>query len=275
MIARKIAVLFHENDRRRLASYAITYLADFWRRDGHRVDFLFGIRERVPADLVVVHVDRSVVPDEYLDFARRYPIALNGSVTDIRKSAISANLLRPGDAYEGAVIVKSNLNDGGAPERERRSRWKRLLRRRDRDEPAFRTSQDYRVYRSLAELPPDEFARSDRVIEKFLPEFADAIFFVRHYEFLGDRATCTRLAARTPIVKDRNVVRTEEVEPDPEIVEARRRLEFDYGKFDYTIHDGRAVLLDANKTTGADRFVTPELEARRRRRAEGLYAYFR
>jgi hypothetical protein len=30
----------------------------------------------------------------------------------------------------------------------------------------------------------------------------------------------------------------------------RSRLGFDYGKFDYVMHEGRAVLLDANSTPG-------------------------
>ena len=66
----------------------------------------------------------------------------------------------------------------------------------------------------------------------------------------------------------------EEIEPHLEIVEAQRRLKFDYGKFDYVIHDGQPVLLDANKTTGADRIRSPELNARRRHRANGIYSYF-
>ena len=66
----------------------------------------------------------------------------------------------------------------------------------------------------------------------------------------------------------------EEVDPHPEIVQMRKRLNFDYGKFDYVVHNGRAVLFDANKTTGADRVTTPRLNARRRHRADGIYSYF-
>ena len=55
----------------------------------------------------------------------------------------------------------------------------------------------------------------------------------------------------------------------------RQELGFDYGKFDYVVHDGRPVLLDANKTTGAAGLpLTPELVAARRYRAEGLYSFF-
>jgi hypothetical protein len=107
-----------------------------------------------------------------------------------------------------------------------------------------------------------------------LPEKEENLFFVRHYEFLGDRSTCTRLAAMGPIVKDQTVIRVEEVDPHPEIVQARKRLNFDYGKFDYVVHNGRPVLLDANKTTGADQVFSRRLNARRRHRADGIYSYF-
>jgi hypothetical protein len=37
--------------------------------------------------------------------------------------------------------------------------------------------------------------------------------------------------------------------PD-DLRETRRRLGFDYGKWDFVLHEGRAVLIDANKTPG-------------------------
>jgi len=279
---RTIAILFHENNRKRdLYSYAVTFLAEFWRQDGHRVHHLFGIRKFVPADLLLIHVDLSVVPDEYLEFASRYPIALNKAAKDIRKSLISTNLVRQGDRYSGQVIVKTDLNYGGSPERIMRrnpSLWRRLSPRRfvqdNTDGSGLKAPFDYRIYDSLAGLPPLVFERNDVVVEKFLPEQEGNFFFVRHYEFLGDCATCTRLAALDPIVKDQTVVRIEDVEPHPEIVQARESLNFDYGKFDYVVHNGRPVLLDANKTTGADRVSSRELNARRRHRANGIYSYF-
>jgi hypothetical protein len=279
---REIAILFHENNRKRhLSTYAIKFLAEFWRQDGNRVRYLFGIRKFVPADLLLIHVDLSVVPGEYLEFASRYPIALNIRVKDIRKSLVSTNLVRSGDPYSGKVIVKSDLNYGGSPERllrMNRSSWRQLLLgpfvRNDANGSGLGTPFDYRIYDSLAAVPRADFERDDIVVEKFLPEKEENFFFVRHYEFLGDRSTCTRLAATGPIVKDQTVIRIEEVEPHPEIAQARKRLNFDYGKFDYVVHNGRPVLLDANKTTGADQVSSSRLNARRRHRADGIYSYF-
>ncbi len=126
----------------------------------------------------------------------------------------------------------------------------------------------------MADVPRADFERSDLVVERFLPEQEGNLFFIRNYEFLGDRSTCTRLAAKDPIVKDQTLVRIEEIEPHPEIVQARKRLNFDFGKFDYVLHNGRPVLLDANKTTGASQVFNPGLNARRRHRADGIYSYF-
>ena len=44
--------------------------------------------------------------------------ALNDQVPDIRKSTYSQLLVQPGDAYSGKVIVKSNFNFAGSPERD-------------------------------------------------------------------------------------------------------------------------------------------------------------
>src|SRR5688572_30707632 len=108
MTKRRIAVLVHKNATdRTLRPYVITRLAEYWKKNGHDVVFLTGTSTYVPADLIIAHVDLSVVPENYLEFARRYPIALNSRVRDIRKSTFATNLLRQGDAYDGPVIVKS------------------------------------------------------------------------------------------------------------------------------------------------------------------------
>src|SRR5690606_23600626 len=78
---------------------------------------LFGPARYVPADLIVVHVDLSVVPEPYLEFSQRYPIVVNGSIRDIRKSSISRNLVSQNTEYKGPAIVKSDCNYAGMPER--------------------------------------------------------------------------------------------------------------------------------------------------------------
>ncbi len=268
---RRIAILFHEADRERdLSGYSINGLASHWREDGHEVVPVFGVRTFVSADLVFVHVDLSVVPQDYLDFAKCYPIAINGKVKDIRKSVFSPHLLSQEDTYPGPVILKSNRNFGGIPEAARG------IPRLDGMgmDPLFRSPGEYRIYESMREVPHWAFESPDLVVQRFLPEMEDGRFHVRCYQFLGDKATCTRVGADDPIVRSETKVFSESVAPHPEIVEMRHELNFDYGKFDYVIHGGQAILLDINKTTGTARNFTPQIAAIRRTNAQGLYSYF-
>lgn len=286
-IPHRIAVLFHERDGQRdPSSYLIHHLAEFWREDGHEVTYLFGLRRFVPADLVLVHVNLSVVPDQYLEFAARYPIVLNGRIRDIRKSTISTNLVRPGDGWDGPVIVKSDLNYAGAPERylrqtriERRSRvWRGLRRTVDRlrnEHLPFLESRDYQVFERAVDVPARWFANRHVVVERFRPEVEDGFYHVRIYMFLGDHWSCTRVGTRNPVVKADPDARTESVEPASEIVAWRRKFGLDYGKLDYVVSDGEVVLLDVNKTTGASRYMDDEKRrVMRRHQAEGLYSCF-
>jgi hypothetical protein len=95
MVKREIAIIFHENDKGRAQHYAITYLAEMWQERGINPIFIFGTKRFVPADLAILHVNLSIVPDEYIEFAHMYPIVLNGMVKDIRKSSFSDHLIHP------------------------------------------------------------------------------------------------------------------------------------------------------------------------------------
>ncbi len=270
-----IAILFHEDDQAAVKNYAISGLAELWRRDGHAVTHIFGVRKFIPADLILVHVDLSVVPDEYIAFAQQYPIVLNDKPVDIRKSSFSRYLLSPQDNYSGQVFIKSDLNYAGIPEalRLKRNHYFRSLMRVLKV-PFFRTPADYLMFSSLSEVPSRWFKRKDVVVQRFCPEFEDGLYHVRLYQFLGDKFTCTRISSPRPIVNDRSGVRSQNIEVHKEIEKLRHELKFDYGKFDYVVHNGEAVLLDINKTTGAVRRVTPETAAMRKHRAQGIYSYF-
>ena len=289
---KKIAILFHEKDRHNVHKYVISTLAENWRQDGLDVVFLFGVKEFVPADLVIVHVDLSVVPDDYLDFARRYPIAVNGQVKDIRKSTFSHHLVTPDDPYAGKVIVKSDLNHAGRPELSLNRSFllarkvnRFLLRKMHRLgsrilpdlPPLIETPLDYRIYDDVKSVPASCFSSPNMIVEKFLPEKNNGLYHVRNCSFLGDRMTWIRLASKYPIVNFGTRVSMEIIEPDPEIMEIRKKLKFDYGKFDYVVHGGKVTLLDANKTTGISRrkgsSTPPQLKELSIYRAAGIYAY--
>jgi hypothetical protein len=285
--ARRIAVLFHKGDRQSdLSGYIVDHLARCWREDGHAVTYLFGTQLFVPADLLFIHVNLSVVPDEYLEFASQYPIVVNGRIRDIRKSTTSRNLLGPGDSWDGRVIVKSDLNYAGEPERMLRRSWlqrrfplwrkvARIASRVAGRETPFSTWRDYLVFDRLADVPESWSRNRHAVVERFLPEIENGLYHLRIYQFLCDRWSCSRLASPHPVIKAGTSVRVERIEPHAEIVASRETLGMDYGKLDYVIHEGDVVLLDANKTIGASRHLDDaELRSMRRHQAEGLYAYF-
>ncbi len=279
----RIAILMHARDRGRdLNRYDLFRVSPHWEADGHEVVPVFGTARFVPADVAILHVDLSVVPPEYLDFARRYPRCLNLAATDIRKSRFSANGVRPGDGWDGPVIIKSDANSGGAPERGHGPRLARVGHalgrawRRLRGGIVIRSQLDYRILDHASQVPADAWAREDLFVERFLPEFEDGLYHVRSYLFLGTADTAQRLSGPSPILQVRTSVSLLECEPHPDIVALRHRLGFDYGKFDYTVHEGRAVLLDINKTTGGGRLDGhPVVEGLRRRRAQGLYGWLR
>jgi hypothetical protein len=130
----------------------------------------------------------------------------------------------------------------------------------------------YELYDRIAEVPPELFEDRRLVVEKFQPEVENGLYHTRVYQFLGTHETCMRLASEGPIVKNATTVHVEPVDPHAEIVASRQRFAMDYGKLDYVVSDGRAVLLDVNKTATAG--TSPVQQRARRYRAEGLYSYF-
>jgi hypothetical protein len=259
-------VLFHERQsEERAVHYAVHYLAELWRAEGFDVVYLFGVGELVPADVVIVHVDLSVVPDEYLDFARRYPVAVNGELKDIRKSRYSTLRVPRDSDHDGRVIVKSNFNYAGVPER---------VLGLVEGPVEFPAQTDYRVYDSVAAVPPHLFEDERLIVERFVPEYEDGRYHVRTLDLVGDRHTSLRLTADHHIVSDATSKGHEHVEPPAELFELRTRLGLDYGKFDYVVHDSTVTLLDVNKTVGASTAqVGEELAAMRRHRADGVHAW--
>jgi hypothetical protein len=263
-LKKRIAVILHERQSERdLPLYAIGYLSQYWKETGIGVTVLSGTDRFTPADLAILHVDLSVVPDEYIEFARRYPRVLNGRVNDIRKSSFSRQMIRPGDGYEGPVIVKSDLNYAGGPERKLYGTPLTRLAVRLRHRlssygtspggpgPSFRSPRDYIICDDVRSVPEHWFNCDDIIIEKFLPELEDGLYCTRYYHFLGGAGICMLRRSTDPIVNTATVVSREYVEPHPEIVGLTNTMGFDYGKFDYVMRQGRPVLFDINKTPGS------------------------
>ncbi len=282
---RGVAVILHEHEwKHNLHDFAIWHLAKIWEQEGIKVHFLFGPRRFVPADVAILHVDLTVVPQEYIEFAEQYPIAVNSKVRDIRKSSISRIRVFPEDGYRGPVIVKSELNYAGQPERRLLGtalsravfriacRWPLRRSAGSRREPNFRSPSDYIICNSPGSVPIDWFHRNDILVERFVPEIQDGFYCLRSFSFLGSSGVCTLRKAKHPIVNLPSTVHREVVEVHPEILQLKRSLGFDYGKFDYVIHEGVPVLLDANKTPGSGRDAS--YFAICAQWARGIHSYF-
>jgi hypothetical protein len=261
--------------------YFLDEIAKVWMEHGVRVTVQHGPAPFIEADLAISHVDLTIVPPDHMAFLARYPRVINGAVSDISKRRISRQLLRRGEAYDGPVIVKTNWNSGGWRERELfggRGNWHRAFDQlRGRLPWPYRASIDtsaYPILPSIDHVPWIVWKNPDLVVERFLCEKQDGLYCLRTWVFLGDQETNSISFSHQPVVKLNSIVRRE-VEPHvpPELREMRKQLGFDFGKFDYAIVDGRAVLFDANRTPTLGSMKPEQFLPRVRLLARGLNAF--
>jgi hypothetical protein len=279
----KTAVLLHERDDRFDADgYLLRLLIDEWRAAGLAIEIVRGTKTFVPADVIIPHLDLTVLPPDYHAFLGRYPVAMNRRLIDISKATISANLLSKSDAYAGEVIVKTNCNYGGLPESRlkpraaARSLSRRIVNKglsmlrgkRAAESAAWRAvesikSGDYPVFPSLAAVPSGVFDNKNLVVEKFLPELSGGgDYCLRYCYFFGDRQINFLLRSSARVIKGSNAVSCDETAAPPELDEIRRRLGLDYGKLDYVIRDGKVVLFDVNRTPASAALERYQLTSR-------------
>ena len=190
-----ILVLAHEFDEFAQTNYSIKGCFATWQQMGHSVRVSNGIPATVDADVVVLHTDLSVVPQEYLNFAARFPAGVNRNAIDIRKRLVSRFPVRPEDDWRGPVIVKSDFNCGGLPER--RHNWMAFLRKKPPPSPSSRVFTSYPIYSSKSEVPDATWSDPGLIVEQFLPERDEKGYWVRFWIFLGDAERCNRVCART------------------------------------------------------------------------------
>lgn len=248
----RIVVITHAYDNFRGRKPLLGSLATHWAAADHAVSVVEGLGEWPDADIAIMHVDLSVVPDTYREAAKRYPIVVNGNAPDIRKTRVSGNLLKSGDDWNGPVVVKTDLNYSGIPERHAVECFRRDGKTPDlAPVPLVSTDRPYPILRSIGEVPDTVWNNPGLVVERFLPERDARGFWMRAWVFCGDRERCTRYCGTQPIVKTANIIAREPASVPEELRAERERLGFDYGKFDFVVHEGRAILFDANRTPSA------------------------
>jgi hypothetical protein len=268
-----ILVLVHPHDRFFARSFLVSGLFQHWARMGHTVHVHAGTEGAPAADVALLHVDLSVVPEPYLQLLRRYPVTLNGGTADIRKRRISLNLVEAGDDWQGPVVVKTDLNAGGTPE------WghQQVEARQGRAvaSPIRPMTGRYPVFASKVLVPTMVWRDPALVVERFLPERDPRGYYLRNWVFFGDHERCNRALGTEPIVKADDVRERVPVPVPDELRAHRARLGFDYGKFDFVLHEGRPVLIDVNRTPAHSARMATALEAGMADLALGIEAFLR
>ncbi|MGA2227806.1 MAG: hypothetical protein ABSH41_25505 [Syntrophobacteraceae bacterium] len=255
---KRIVILLHEHQRLE-TSYLLDALRIEWQKRGLTVSSVNGIR-RIDTDLVFPHIDLTFTPPRFARYLQTLPAVVNRNVLDISKRSFSTLQLSGKENYRGPVIVKTDKNAGGSPEYNLfhsrypgiARRWQKILLKSEKVLGQFacrRQLGKYPIFESLEDVPAGVFRNRALVVEKFLPEKEGDRYFIRHYLFLGDRARSVRVAGPEPFLKRQGCTSIDEGCTVPEeVISLRRRLGLDYGKIDYTLHDGRAAILDINRT---------------------------
>ena len=229
--------------------------------------------EQIDGDAALLHVNGTFVADEYLALATRYPRTINFGTGDISKWKVSRNLLNRGDEWGGKVVIKANRNCDARGERIHN----RVAAKRGcpLPHPGVKRIGPYRLLDSIAAVPDEAWIDPRLVIERFVPELDDDGYALRTWVFMGARERCTRTVTPTWLGKAADTIRYEPVDVPEQLRAERKRLNFDFGKFDFVMSDGEAILLDANRTPGTARAIEPLVSAGARDLAEGLDALLR
>lgn len=251
--------------------YLVQLMIPRWEAMGFRVVVVSEQDPFVPADLALLHVDLSVVPETCRRLAARYPRVINGSALDIRKRRYSKLLVTPQGPSPGKVIVKTDCNSGGGQEFRRgivQQPIGRFLRRLGLERIVFRLltrletrrswsrrrmldRRCYHVFPDRDSVPAGAWRNPNLLVERFASERDGDRYFCRHWLFFGRQEVTRRTFSPNPVVKCEETVATT-TDPIPEELRRfRERLGIDYGKLDYAIINDEVVLYDANPTPGA------------------------
>jgi hypothetical protein len=221
-------------------------------------------------DAALLHVDSTIVEPEYLALARHYPLAINFRTGDISKRATSRLLLSRDDRWDGPVMVKSNYNNNAVME-DLHNRGAAKTGQ-PLPHPGVTRGGAYSVLESISDVGDDIWSDPSLVVERFLPEpDPEGGFVLRTWVFMGARERCTRFVTADKVSKAADILRSQPIEVPPKLRAERERLGFDFGKFDWVMHDGEPVLLDANRTPGVATAIQALMKEGARNLAEGLH----
>lgn len=267
----RIAVISHKYDKFNRRAYFLGAMLKELEPAGVTAEITNGHKRFLDADLAVLHVDATVIDPEYVALAQRYPRTINLAVRNIGKRRISRAALARGESWQGPVIVKTELNARGAPELYHNQ--VAALRGKPAPHPEVTGLTDYIAFDRVADVPDSAWNDPRLAVEKFVPERDPRGYALGTWVFVGSRETCSRCVSPHPIVKGDAVIARELVPVPDELRAERKRLGFDYGKFDFVMHDGKPILLDANITPTIPENLSDELRRSVQQLARGLLEF--
>lgn len=243
------------------------------RQRGHRVK-IAKVSDKIPSgDIGILHCDCSIIPPEYANVSKYFPYTINGSVLDITKRAVSQASLVQSDRWDGPVIMKTNYNAYGVPE----FKHNRQAAKKGHVAPHVLGARikNYQIFENMSQVPPETWKDLDFTLERFIPEVEDDGYAVRTWTFWGDQERCRRHVSTDKFVKGKNLLRSENSDVPKQLRETRRKLGFDYGKFDFVVHEGEPVLFDANKTPGNSPKIIKKVMLDIGRMADGFESFLK
>ncbi len=221
---------------------------------------VYGVSRGVPSEIAFLHLDLSLVPEAYINFAGKFPNAVNLKLTDIRKHLFCSHRVFPGDISTEPVIAKSDYNFNAIPEGYMKTNlksmplWKKIFVPEDcrylRPPASAQRQPPYSIFKDSHSVPAEDW-QEGRIIERFLPERENDLYVLRLTFFLGSRHFTLKLKSADSIIKHANIMSAEECETPISVLEWIKQKGLDYGKIDYAIHEDKPVIYDVNKTPAA------------------------
>lgn len=264
-------------------NYTVNLLARLFVEAGLKVGYQIGLANRPDARLIINHVDLTVTPPDYVHFLQSYPVVLNGSLTDISKHIVcDGTLVSFGDGYRGPVIVKTQLNCGGLQESRKSLLPKPPELRPGVDEIyTWRTlptidPQDYPVLASPDPITADVWANPHLVVQRLVTEQdKEGRYRLRSWYVLGDRGFHVITMSHHPVVRGRNIIdrKVVELELPPRLKTLRNEMKVDFGRFDYVLANGDAVVFDINRTPTSTPGAVERYQSQWRQMALGIKRY--
>ncbi|MFN3609062.1 MAG: hypothetical protein ACK4Y9_08365 [Hyphomonas sp.] len=248
----RIAILNNSGHVQGSRTHLTALLADHWRASGIEVIELAGTSSFVEADLLFLNLSRPLIPEDYRSFAAQYPVTFNTGACDLRKHLYADGQLPAGAPYRGPVIVKA-YQDYAAPNRlpaQRVNLFSKLsgARRAKLVTPPLPGANDnYRIYPSIHDVPPEKFAPG-HIVQKFLPEQEGRRYILRQYYFLGNTHFLSILTSGASIIRTSAPQSLEEWAPAEELLDLRAHLGLDYGRIDFVEADGKPFVISVSRS---------------------------